>query len=133
MALLLFCCWLCWFCWLLFAFVPGAGCCSSPVQFAPRSPDPHNTIFISTGHAPRWLEKWFGHLRVGLVAEFGFFYSPPPPFESTSVPVPASPKGSESVSYGSRARGSSTFSEGDMDMVRLTRVHLPRRQGRTDA
>ena len=40
--------------------------------------DPANTVFITTGHAPRLLQQWFGHLPVGLVAEHGFFYRFPP-------------------------------------------------------
>ena len=35
-------------------------------------------MFITTGHAPRLLQQWFGHLPVGLVAEHGFFYRFPP-------------------------------------------------------
>lgn len=41
------------------------------------STDPRNTIIIMSGREKRFMEMWFGRLRVGLAAEHGFFYRLP--------------------------------------------------------
>lgn len=39
--------------------------------------DPKNSIFIISGRERALMEKWLGHLRIGLASEFGFFYRLP--------------------------------------------------------
>jgi len=40
--------------------------------------DPRNTVLVCSGREQRFLESWFGKLRVGLAAEYGFYYRLPP-------------------------------------------------------
>ncbi|KAG5189692.1 hypothetical protein JKP88DRAFT_347649 [Tribonema minus] len=39
--------------------------------------DPKNTLFIISGRERRFMDRWFGNLRVGLAAEYGFYYRLP--------------------------------------------------------
>ncbi|KAF1315291.1 Trehalose-phosphatase, partial [Globisporangium splendens] len=41
------------------------------------SADPHNAVYIISGHNKSRLQEWFGHLsRVGLAAEHGYWFRP---------------------------------------------------------
>jgi len=41
------------------------------------SRDPKNTVLVVSGRERRFMQKWLGHLNVGLAAEYGFYHRMP--------------------------------------------------------